>query len=64
MKQFDKIKKDIASFNNELELAGYLEGLNVASLLWCKKFCPNEVINKNEISITGMTSFLEHNLTE
>lgn len=27
MKQFDKIKKDIASFNNELELAGFLEYL-------------------------------------
>ena len=27
MKQFDKIKKDIDSFNNEVELASFLEYL-------------------------------------
>ena len=43
MKQIDKIKRDIAEITEPLELAGYLDGITMAAVLYCKKEYPDEV---------------------
>lgn len=47
-----------------MEMAGYLNGINVAAVMFCKQNYPDEVcITKNgesEISVYGMKYFLEN----
>lgn len=63
MKQYEKIKNDIASCDSALEMVGYLEGIRVAAIVYCSKVYPNEISKSNnggtEITIYGMQCYLE-----
>ncbi len=63
MKQYEKIQKDIVEFKNAMEMAGYLDGINAAAVIYCARNYPDEVCltksGKSEISIYGMKYFLE-----
>ena len=63
MKQYEKIQEDIVEFKNAMEMAGYLDGINVAAVIYCTQNYPDEVCltesGKSEVSIYGMTHFLE-----
>lgn len=62
MKQYEKIKKEISKCESAIEMIGYLHGINVAAIVYCKHNCPDEIIQKetgNEVSICGMKYFLE-----
>lgn len=66
MKQIDKIKKDIAEITEPLELAGYLDGITMAAVLYCKKEYPDEVVFKDgrlkEVTVYGMSHYLSKEL--
>lgn len=63
MKQYEKIQEDIVEFKNAMEMAGYLDGINAAAVIYCTQNYPDEVCltesGESEISIYGMTHFLE-----
>lgn len=63
MKQIEKFKKIVSDINDPSELAGFLDGFRIASLLFCKENYPDEVIFENgrikDITIYGMIEFLE-----
>lgn len=63
MKQYEKIQEDIVEFKNAMEIAGYLDGINAAAVIYCTRNYPDEVYltesGESEISIYGMTHFLE-----
>jgi len=63
MKQYEKIQKEISECNSAMEMAGYLDGVNVSAVIFCKQNYPDEVITesgKSEISVYGMKCFLEN----
>lgn len=66
MKQIDKIKKDIAEISEPFELAGYLDGITMAAVLYCKKEYPDEVVFNDgklkEVTICGMSHYLDKEL--
>lgn len=68
MKQYEKIKNGIASCDSALEMAGYLEGIRVAAIIYCSKEYPDEISkSKNggtEITIYGMQYYLEREVNE
>ena len=35
MKQFEKIQKEIVGFEDAMEIAGYLNGINAAAIVYC-----------------------------
>lgn len=63
MKQFEKIQKEIVGFEDAMEIAGYLNGINAAAIVYCSHNYPNEVCiyksGESEITIYGMAHFLE-----
>lgn len=62
MKQYEKIKQDIAECTSAGELCGYLEGIRIAAFLYCKQNFPDEIIleeKHNSVSLYGMERFLE-----
>lgn len=63
MKQFERIQNEIQGFTTAMEVAGYLEGVRTATLVWCKENAPEEVyekeIGKLEVSIYGKKAYLE-----
>lgn len=64
MKQFEKIQKEIDEFDNALEIAGYLDGINAAAICYCSQKCPDEVYHENglgssKVTICGMVDFLD-----
>lgn len=63
MKKIEKFKKIVNNINDSSELAGFLDGFRIASLLFCKENYPDEVIFENgrikDITICGMIEFLE-----
>ncbi len=64
MKQYEKIQKEIAECDSAMEMAGYLNGINVAAVIFCKQNYPDEVCitesGESEISVYGMKYFLEN----
>lgn len=63
MKQYEKIKKEIIKCDSSMEMAGFLNGLDSAAIVYCQQNCPDEIwlteSGKNEISIYGIQQFLE-----
>lgn len=63
MKQYEKIQKEIGECNSAMEMAGYLNRINVSAIIYCKNNYPCEVYvtetGESEISIYGMKYFLE-----
>ena len=68
MKQYEKIKKDVVECESAMEMAGYLNGLNVAAVVYCQQNYPDEVCvtksGESEISIYGMECFLEREIED
>lgn len=64
MKQYEKIQKDIVEIKDAMEMAGYLDGINAAAVIYCTRNYPDEVCvtesGEIEISIYGMKYFLEN----
>ncbi len=68
MKQFDKIKQDINECQSSMEMAGYIDGIRSAAIIYCKNNCPDEVIvdksgKVEDISIYGMVEFMNSDMT-
>lgn len=63
MTEMDKIKIEIKNIIHPAEMAGCLDGIRVAAMLYCKDNYPDEVIIENgrikDITICGMIEFLE-----
>lgn len=63
MKQYEKIQKEIIEIKDAMEMAGYLDGINAAALIYCTRNYPDEVCvtesGESDISIYGMKYFLE-----
>lgn len=63
MKVYEKLINDIADISSGLEMAGFLDGIQVAAIYYCIKECPEEIVSalngRTKISIAGMTRFLE-----
>lgn len=63
MKQYEKIKIEIAECTSGMEMAGYLHGINTSAIVYCVKNYPDEVCitesGESEISIYGLNHFLE-----
>ena len=63
MKQYEKIKKDIAECDYSMEMAGLLAGIEAASIIYCKHNYPDEVYTttngESKVSIYGIQLFLE-----
>lgn len=63
MKQYEKIQNEIIEFKDSMEMAGYLNGINAAAVIYCTRNYPDEVCvtesGESEISIYGMMYFLE-----
>lgn len=63
MTEMDKIKIEIENITHPAEMAGCLDGIRVAAMLYCKENYPDEVIFENgrikDITICGMIEFLE-----
>lgn len=66
MKQYENIKKEINDCESAMEMAGYLDGLNVAAIVYCKQNYPDEVYmtesGESKVTICGMAYFLEREL--
>lgn len=43
MKQYEKIQKEIIEIKDAIEMAGYLDGINAAALIYCTRNCHDEV---------------------
>lgn len=63
MKQYEKIQKEIIEIKDAMEMAGYLDGINTAAIIYCTRNYPSEVCvtesGESETSIYGMNYFLE-----
>ena len=62
MKRYEEIKKQINECDSAMEMAGYLDGLNVMATTYCLIHFPDEVFKGDEgckISILGMEKFLD-----
>lgn len=68
MKVIEKIKEEIKSIDNAVEMAGFLDGIRVSAALYCKKEYPDEVIIENgelkDISIYGMIRYIESDILD
>lgn len=61
MKQYEKIKSEMAKIESAIELAGYLDSINACAIVYCSSHYPDEVYqtsNGHKVSITGMNKFL------
>lgn len=54
---FEKFKADVAACNEPIELQGLIDGLQVAALMYCKEYHPQEVTG-NAVTIYGMNKYL------
>ncbi len=63
MKRYEKIQKEIIEIKDAMEMAGYLDGINAAAIIYCTRNYPSEVcvteIGESKTSIYGMKYFLE-----
>ena len=63
MKQLERIQRDIQNIESGMEMAGYLNGIEVGALLWCKKNSPDDVYKRkdgqSEVDIYGMAAYLD-----
>ena len=68
MKQLEGIQRDIQSIESGMEMAGYLNGIEVGPLLWCKKNSPDDVYirkdGRSEVDIYGMAAYLDSDIEE
>lgn len=63
LKQMDKIKSDIRGLETGMEMTGYLNGIEAAAIIWCKKNEPDELYQTSSgeatVTICGMADYLE-----
>lgn len=63
MKHYEQIKKDISELSSGLEMAGYIDGINLCAIMFCKANCPNEIYVTEDggckVSVIGMAEYLE-----
>lgn len=68
MTEMDKIKIEIENIAHPAEMAGCLDGIRVAAMLYCKDNYPDEVIIENgrikDITIYGMIEYLQRKAKE
>lgn len=68
MKEIDKIKIEIGNINDPVEMAGYLDGIRTAAMLYCKNNHPEEVVIENgritDLTIYGMVSYLKSDVNQ
>ena len=68
MRQIEKIKSDLQAISEPLEMAGYLDGIQVSAGLYCLENYPDEVIFENgkveAITVYGMCHYLESEVLE
>lgn len=61
MKQYEKIKIEIAECNSAMEMVGFLNGLTAAAIIYCQNHHPEEIsrteTGESELSIYGMQYF-------
>lgn len=62
MKVYEKIKSEIISISDGMEMAGFLDGIQASAIVYCKTNCPEEFcmdgFGKCVVSICGMAEFL------
>lgn len=63
MKHYEQIKKDISELSSSLEMAGYIDGINLCAIMFCKVNYPNEIyVTENgscKVSVIGMVKYLD-----
>lgn len=67
MKQIERIKQIISECTSSIELAGYIDGINAAAVIYCSERYPDEVYtgsHGSEVSIYGMACFLDSDAQE
>ena len=61
MKQYENIKKEINDCESAMEMAGYLDGLNAAAIIYCQQNYPGEVYitesGESRVTVYGMVHF-------
>ena len=66
MKVYEKLIRDIADISSGLEMAGFLDGIQVAAIRYCVKEYPEEIVlmhdGRTKISVTGMARYLEREI--
>ena len=61
MKQFERIQKEIQDVNTGMSMTGFINGIEAAAIVWCKKNAPNELYvsgGATKVSIEGMAAYL------
>lgn len=51
MNQIEKIKQDISNISSAFEMAGYLDGIRVCAIIFCKANYPDEVYKTKMVSM-------------
>lgn len=65
MKQFERVQKEIQDVNivnTGMSMTGFINGIEVAAIVWCKKNAPNELYvsgGATRVSIEGMAAYLD-----
>jgi len=63
MKQFERIQKEIQNMDSGMSMAGFIHGLEAASVAWCGKNDPDNIfINPGgmaEPTIYGLAEYLD-----
>lgn len=62
MKQFERVKKEIQDMNTGIAMTGFIDGIEMAAIIWCKENAPNELYisgDATKVTVYGIASYLE-----
>lgn len=63
MKQFERIQKEIQDMDSGMAMIEFLNGIETAAIIWCKKNDPYDIYviesGETKVSICGMAAYLD-----
>ena len=63
MKQFERIQKEIQNMDSGITMAGFINGIEAAAIMWCKNNAPDNIyINESggtELAVYGLSEYLD-----
>ena len=66
MKQFERIQKEIQDINTGMAMTGFINGIEAAAIVWCKKNAFDELYvsgGATRVSVYGMAAYLDSEVT-